>query len=233
MDFETLYESFAWFDWALVATYLIVWQGLSWWIEHPSAKRPSVSMLMSEYRREWMRVMVTREPRIFDAQVLMSLRQGTSFFASTCLLAMGGLLALIGNVDPLRGVAVDIGDLETTDVVLQAKLLLVLLFLGNAFLKFVWANRVFGYCGVIMGAVPNDPEDPNVYPMASRAAELNIRAALNFNRGLRSMYFALGAVAWLVGALPLALAAVVTTWLVWSREFASIPRTIVLPDTQP
>ena len=233
MDFETLYESLAWFDWALVATYLVVWQGLSWWIEHPSAKRPSVSMLMSEYRREWMRVMVTREPRIFDAQVLMSLRQGTSFFASTCLLAMGGLLALIGNVDPLRGVAVDIGNLESTDVVLQTKLLLVLLFLGNAFLKFVWANRVFGYCGVIMGAVPNDPEDPNVYPMASRAAELNIRAALNFNRGLRSMYFALGAVAWLVGALPLALAAVVTTWLVWSREFASIPRTIVLPDTQP
>jgi len=233
MDFETLYESLAWFDWALVATYLVVWQGLSWWIEHPSAKRPSVSMLMSEYRREWMRVMVTREPRIFDAQVLMSLRQGTSFFASTCLLAMGGLLALIGNVDPLRGVAVDIGNLESTDVVLQTKLLLVLLFLGNAFLKFVWANRVFGYCGVIMGAVPNDPDDPNVYPMASRAAELNIRAALNFNRGLRSMYFALGAVAWLVGALPLALAAVVTTWLVWSREFASIPRTIVLPDTQP
>ena len=231
MDIETLYESLAWFDWALVATYLVVWQGLSWWIEHPSAKRPSVSMLMSEYRREWMRVMVTREPRIFDAQVLMSLRQGTSFFASTCLLAMGGLLALIGNVDPLRGVAVDIGNLESTDVVLQTKLLLVLLFLGNAFLKFVWANRVFGYCGVIMGAVPNDPEDPNVYPMASRAAELNIRAALNFNRGLRSMYFALGAVAWLVGALPLALAAVVTTWLVWSREFASIPRTIVLPDT--
>ena len=164
MDFETLYESLAWFDWALVATYLVVWQGLSWWIEHPSAKRPSVSMLMSEYRREWMRVMVTREPRIFDAQVLMSLRQGTSFFASTCLLAMGGLLALIGNVDPLRGVAVDIGNLESTDVVLQTKLLLVLLFLGNAFLKFVWANRVFGYCGVIMGAVPNDPEDPNVYP---------------------------------------------------------------------
>ena len=231
MDFGTAFESVELIDWALVATYLIVWQGLSWWIEHPSAKRPSVSMVMSEYRREWMHVMVTRDPRIFDAQVLSSLRQGTSFFASTCLLAMGGLLALIGNVDPLRGVAVDIGNLESSDVVLQIKLMFVLFFLGNAFLKFVWANRVFGYCGVLIGAVPNDPEDPKSYQMASKAAELNIRAALNFNRGLRSMYFALGAVAWVAGTLPLMGAIVVTTWLVWSREFASIPRTIVLSDT--
>ncbi|WP_390621816.1 DUF599 family protein [Rubripirellula tenax] len=38
-----------------------------------------------------MRVMVTREPRIFDSQIMASLRQGTSFFASTCLLAVGGV----------------------------------------------------------------------------------------------------------------------------------------------
>lgn len=177
--------------------------------------------------------MVTREPRIFDAQMLTSLRQGTSFFASTCLLAMGGLLALIGNVDPLLGVTEGIGNLEVPAVVVQIKLLLVMFFLSNAFLKFVWSNRVFGYCGVIMGAVPDDPKDPQAYPLSEKAAELNIRAALNFNRGLRSMYFALGAIAWLAGPLALTGAIIVTTWLVWSREFASIPRTIVLPDTDP
>ena len=157
---------------------------------------------MSEYRREWMRVMVTREPRVFDSQMLMSLRQGTSFFASTCLLAVGGLLALIGNVDPLVGVTENIGHLESSTGVLQTKLLLVLFLLCNAFLKFVWSNRVFGYCGVMMGAVPNDPEDPQVYVIAQKAAELNVRAALNFNRGLRSMYFALGAVACLLYTSP-------------------------------
>ncbi len=233
MDFSTAFGSLTWLDWTLVGIFLVVWQGLSWWIEHPSAKRPSVSVLMSEYRREWMKVLVTRVPRIFDAQVLTSLRQGTSFFASTCLLAMGGLLALIGNVDPLRVVTEGIAHTDSPDMVLQLKLLLVLFFLSNAFLKFVWSNRVFGYCGVMMGAVPNDPDDPRAYPLANKAAELNIRAALNFNRGLRSMYFALGAVAWLAGPIFLAIAIILTAWLVWTREFASIPRTIVLSDTQP
>jgi len=231
MNMMTAFASLSWLDGILVAAHLTAWLGLSWLIEHPTAKRPSVTMLMSDYRRAWMQVMVTRDPRIFDAQVMMSLRQGTAFFASTCLLALGGLLALIGNVDPLRGFASELGQAGSPVVVLQMKLFLVLILLGNAFLKFVWANRVFGYCSVMMGAVPNDPEDPRAPVLAAKAAELNIRAALSFNRGLRAMYFALGAVAWLVGPWALAFAVVLTSWLVWSREFASLPRSIVMEDT--
>ncbi|HCP82006.1 MAG TPA: DUF599 domain-containing protein [Octadecabacter sp.] len=222
-------------DVAAVLVFLGVWQGISWWIEHPSAKHPSVTVLMSEYRRKWMMVMVTREPRVFDAQMMMSLRQGTSFFASTSLLAIGGLLALIGNVDPLQNVTMQIGHLETPAMELQTKLILVLVLLGNAFLKFVWANRVFGYCSVMMGAVPNDPADAQAVPLARKAAELNIRAAMNFNRGLRSMYFALGAVAWIAGTWALLAACLGVGFLVWSREFASLPREVILndiPDTK-
>lgn len=228
MNLTDAFTSLTMLDAAAVALHIAALQALSWWIEHPSAARPSVTVLMSNYRRDWMRVMITREPRIFDAQMLASLRQGTAFFASTLLLAMGGLLALIGNVEPLRGVAVDVGQTQSPAVVLQLKLLLILLILGNGFLKFVWANRVFGYCAVMMGAVPNDPRDPKAEPLAHKAAELNIRAAINFNRGLRSMYFALGAVAWLLGPWGLIAAALLTSWVVWTREFASRPRDIIL-----
>ncbi len=211
-----------------VAVFLAVWWGLSWRIGHPSAARPSVTVLMSDYRTKWMQVMVTRQPRIFDAQIMASLRQSTSFFASTCLLAMGGLLALIGNVDPLRGVAAGLTNMESGSAVLQIKLLLALFMLGNGFLKFVWANRVFGYCSVMMGAVPNDPDDPQAMPLAIKAGKLNARAAINFNAGLRSMYFALCALAWLGGAWVLLVGVAVTAWVVWSREFASAPREIIL-----
>jgi len=216
----------------LVALGLIVglWILLGWLIEHPSARRPSVTVLVAQRRRDWMKVFVTRDPRIFDSQILASLRQGTSFFASTSLLAIGGVLALIGNTDPLRGVAAEVMLAETPTLVWQVKLGLVTLFLVTAFLKFVWSNRVFGYCSVLMAAVPQDPNDPTAYPLAAQAGELNVRAAMNFNRGLRAMYFALGALAWLIGAWAMILATIIVGWTIWSREFASIPRRILLGE---
>lgn len=217
-------------DWAAVAAIVASWFITGWMIEHPTAKHPSVTVLMSERRRDWMKVFVGRDPRIFDSQILASLRQGTSFFASTCLLAIGGVLALVGNTEPLRGVAAEVTSMPVPVLIWQLKLALVALFLTNAFLKFVWANRVFGYCAVLMAAVPNDPTDPIAYPRAAQAAELNIRAAVNFNRGLRAMYFALGALAWLLGAEALMIATVTVVWIVWSREFASLPRKILLKD---
>ncbi len=217
-----------WLDALAVAVFLAAWLWLGWRIGHPSAARPSVTVLMSNYRLQWMEVMVTRQPRIFDAQIMMSLRQSTSFFASTCLLAMGGLLALIGNVDLLDGIAQRLTSLETTSAVLQTKLFLALFMLGNAFLKFVWANRVFGYCSVVMGAVPDDPDNPQSMPLALKAGKLNGRAAMNFNAGLRSMYFALCALAWLGGAVVLLIGVAVTAWVVWSREFSSASREIIL-----
>ncbi len=217
-------------DWVAAGGIITSWLILGWMIEHPGAKRPSVTVLMSERRRDWMKVFVTRDPRIFDSQILSSLRQGTSFFASTCLLAVGAVLALAGNTEPLRGVAAEVSQMAPPVVIFQLKLGLVAFLLTNAFLKFVWANRVFGYCAVLMAAVPNDPNDPSAYPRAAQAAELNIRAAINFNRGLRTMYFALAALAWLLGAVALIIATVAVSWVVWSREFASLPRTILLED---
>jgi len=230
MNLLMQFAQFAPTDYAALIFLLSSWGLISWRIEHPSMGRPSVSVLMAERRREWMKVFVGREPRIFDSQILASLRQGTAFFASTSIFAIGGVLAMMSNTEPLRNVAEQVTSAETPILIWQFKLGLVALLLVNAFLKFVWANRVFGYCAVLMGSVPNDPNDPLAYPRASQAAELNIRAALNFNRGLRSLYFALGALAWLIGAIALIAATFLVIWTVWSREFASIPRTIIMED---
>ncbi|KAA9010508.1 DUF599 domain-containing protein [Histidinibacterium aquaticum] len=215
-------------DIAALAFLVITAAALGWIIEHPPARRPSVTVLMSDYRRDWMRAFAERDVRIFDSQILASLRQGTSFFASTCLLAIGGVLALVGNTEPLEGLAEDLTAEQVPDVLWEIKLLVVALFLAAGFLRFVWSNRVFGYCAVLMGSVSNDPENPEIQERAGRAAELNIRAAVNFNRGLRAVYFALGAAAWLLGPIALVIATVVVGWVVWSREFASIPRDIML-----
>ena len=230
MDLSPLLSSLTPLDAAAIALMALVWAAIGWVIEHPPAARPSVSVLMAEVRRAWMREYPTRETRIFDATIITNLRQSTSFFASTSLLAVGGVLALIGNISPLIGVAAGIGTAPVPALLWQVRLMPVVLLLTHAFLKFVWSHRVFGYCAVMMAAVPADAANPQAARRAVRAGELNIRAALHFNAGLRSMYFALGALGWLLGPWGLVGGTAIVTWLLVAREFWSHPRDILLGD---
>ena len=207
------------------------WAGVTLLIERAPRRFPSTSNLMAQYRREWMVQFVARNPRIFDSQLVGQLRQGTSFFASATLLAIGGTLALLGDIERLIGLADDLTSGTDPVIVWEVKILFVVIFLTNAFLKFVWANRLFGYCAVVMGAVPNDPADPAAMPRAAKAAEINITAARGFNRGLRALYFALAAAAWLIGPVALLLAVAVTLIVLLRREFASESRAVLMrPD---
>lgn len=222
-------------DYAAVILLVAAWLWIGWRIDKPNTQRPSVANMMADFRRAWMKEMVTRQPRMFDAQLIGHMRQGTSFFASTSMIAIGGGLALLGNTERLAGVARDLAIGSAPAMVWEIKILIIILFLSNAFLKFVWAHRLFGYCAVLMAAVPNDPEDPQAYPRASQAAEICITAARSFNKGLRATYFALTAVAWILGPALLMFATLTTLALLYRREFASHSRSVLLklpPDTQ-
>ena len=219
----------------LIGLFLLVpgWMIVSWLVEHPPLSRPSVSVLMTHFRREWMRHFVTRDPRIFDGNVLASLREGTAFFASACMIAIGGGLALIGNADQLRVLARDLDMAEAAAATVEAKLLLTLLFVVHAFLNFVWSHRLFGYCAVMMAAVPDKADDPLAFVRADQAADLNIIAARKFNAGLRGVYFALGSLGWLAGGWGLCAGALAVLWMTMRREFASKSRRVIMRATPP
>lgn len=222
---------FAPLDFAALCLLVLGWLLIGWMIDHSNPKKPSVSNLMAQYRREWMVQMVSREPRIFDAQIIGSLRQGTAFFASTSMLAIGGTLAMIGNGEELSGIANDLILGSDPAFVWEIKLIVMALFLTNAFLKFVWSNRLFGYTAVLVAAVPNDVSDPRCGPRSTQAAEIGITAARGFNRGLRSIYFALAAGTWIAGPIALIVATVFTLGVVYRREFASTSRKILMNTT--
>ncbi|CUH42982.1 MULTISPECIES: DUF599 domain-containing protein [Ruegeria] len=215
-------------DYAAIAVLLIAWLWIGWRIENPSPNKSSVTMMMDDYRREWMREMVTRQPRMFDAQVVAAMRQGSTFFASTTMIAVGGGLALLGNTERLAGVANDLAIGSAPAMVWEIKILIIILFLANAFLKYVWAHRLFGYCAVLMASVPNEPSDPQAYPRAAQAAEICVTAARSFNRGLRVTYFALASVAWILGPVALLLGTAITFGVLYRREFASHSRLVLL-----
>lgn len=211
---------------------LAAWLGIGLLIEHPPARWPSVSTIMQGYRHEWMQQFITRTPRVFDGTIIDSLRQGTAFFASASMIAVGGGLALVGNPALLMGLAADLplpNSLESADLAqMRLRGVLVIGFLVNALLKFVWANRLFGYCAIMMAAVPNDTGDPLASLRAGQAADLNITAAKSFNSGLRSIYFALGSLAWMLGPIALMGATFVVTAVLLRRDFASASRRIML-----
>jgi uncharacterized membrane protein len=215
---------------AIAVSYLLLaWRVLGYIIESPPKSRVSTSVIMADYRHKWMVQMITRQPRIFDAAVLDTLRQGTAFFASACLIAIGGGLATISNAERLRGVAQDL-TLDVPEIIWEMKIFLALIFITSAFLKFIWANRLFGYCGVVMASVPNEIDAPETLPRAKKAGELNIAAARAFNRGLRGIYFALGTLGWFIGPIGLLITTTMTVFILVRREFASASREVLLRD---
>ena len=214
-------------DLLALAVLAVSWIAIGWGIEHPPKTLPSVTTLMVDFRRDWMRQFVTRQPRIFDATMIDSLRQGTAFFASACLIAIGGGVALMGNPAGLMNLTQDFAPAGSSEGI-ELRIIPLLLLLADALMKFIWSHRLFGYCAILMAAVPNDPADPLAYHRAAQAAEINITAARSFNRGLRSVYFALAALAWLFGAVALLVATVLCLAVLIRREFASQSRAVLL-----
>lgn len=219
MSLAMLLAGFSILDVVAMTVLVAAWIGAGVAIETPPGPRPSVTTMMYEMRMAWMVEYARRGNRIFDSQIIGTLRQSTAFFASTAIIAIGGVLAFAGNTEALESTT---GILAGGSPVIatQAKLIGIALMLTAAFLRFVWANRVFGYCSVVMAATPM-PDEPAAEAIARQAGRLNIQAALNFNRGLRAVYFALAGLAWLAGPIPLILAVAATSATLLRREFAS------------
>lgn len=232
LSFEMILASFTWRDAAALALFAVCVNGVTMLIERTDARRPSVGRLMARHRERWMSIMAEREVRIVDSTLLSILHQGTGFFASACLIAIGGLAALIGSADQLMTVAADFSAGEATRGLWELKLLFLLILLVLALLRFIWALRLFGYCAVLIGATPEADTDNDRQKHAAKAAVLNIRAGRSFNRGLRMVYFALAALSWLIGPVTFMAATLTAAAMLCQREFFSETRRVLSEDSE-
>lgn len=215
-------------DYSAFLLLMVTWSGCSWFIENPPKSRVSVGNLMAAYRKAWMVELTKRQNRIFDSQIVSNLRQGTAFFASGSMLAIGGGFALLGNADQIQGLAEDFTETNAPVFVWEVKVMVMVALAINAFLKFVWSHRLFGYCAVLMAAVPQKPGDAAAMGIAKKAGEINVTAAKSYNRGLRSVYFGIASAAWLVGPYALLATTVFTLLVILRREFASDSRKVLM-----
>lgn len=207
--------------------------GINWWVDSGPYAERSTSAIMRHHRLDWMRAMARREVRIIDGNLLSSLQNGSSFFASTALVSLGGVLAMMGQADSLALVAdaLPVPHASNADTI-RLRLFAPAALLGYAFFKFAWAQRLFGYCAVLIGATPDwdAARETEIMAAAERAGALNGLAARSFTRGLRGLYFALGSLSWLVHPLALIFGALLVILMIQRREFRSASRAAILGE---
>jgi hypothetical protein len=61
---------------------------------HLPIKRVSLTTAMNQHRKRWMQVAARRDLRMIDTAIMAGLQNGTAFFASTTIFAIGGCFAL-------------------------------------------------------------------------------------------------------------------------------------------
>lgn len=230
MQFLTIY------DYAAAAWFLVSWFGFNLLIDISPLKKKTLSHAMETYRRGWMHTMAGREVRIMDTGIMAGLQQGTAFFASTSLLAIGGCFALLDATERIVQVAGDLSvPVAQSRVLWEIKVLGLVLIFAYAFFKFGWAYRLFNYASIVMGAVPErTATDPaNMEKMAEQAGELNVLAGRHFNRGQRAFFFSIGFLGWFAGPLAFAVTTAAVLVVLLRRQFASKARKAVLSGQYP
>jgi len=223
-------------DIAAAAWFLFAWFGFNFLIDISPLRKKTLSFAMDEYRRGWMTSMCAREVRIMDTAIMGGLQQGTAFFASTSLLAIGGGFALLDATDRILQVAGDLSiPVADSRALWEIKVLGLMLIFAYGFFKFGWAYRLFNYASIIMGAVPEKAGTSKdvIHKMAGQAAELNVLAGRHFNRGQRAFFFSIGFLGWFAGPYVFAATTLAVLLVLIRRQFASRARAAVFSGQYP
>ncbi|MCU0885081.1 MAG: DUF599 family protein [Beijerinckiaceae bacterium] len=215
-------HGFGVWDFVALIGFVAAWLGYHVAVERgPHAER-SLNARMNVRRRRWLEQAMLRDNRIIDTQVMNGLQNGTAFFASTSLIAVGGAVTLLGATDQIMQVRSDFPLAGiTTRLSWEIKVVGLVVIFAYAFFKFAWSYRLFNYSAILLGALP--AASPDQSPEARRALEeclsMNVAAGRHFNRGQRAFFFVLAYLGWFISPLALGLFTVGVMVVMWNRQF--------------
>ena len=221
----TVIRLLPWFDWVALLVFFAGWVGYAWFARRLANQRPSLLASTNRVRREWMLQVTHREVRVIDGVVLQNLSTSPSFFASTTILIVGGLLAVLGSnsaSDLVREIPFAV---RTSGLLFDTKVALMLAIFVYAFFRFTWSMRQYTFGALMVGAAPDasqflEKELPRD-AFADRAGRVLGLAAETFNDGLRAYYFAFAALSWFLSPLAFMLATAGVVYVLYQREFHS------------
>lgn len=214
-----------------LAWFLGLWTFHAWLAEASPWRERTLSHAMNAQRETWIRRLAERDLRMIDTAIMAGLQNGTAFFASTSLLAIGGGFALLNASDRVAQVFADLPLApKTSPWVYEVKVLGLTLVYAYAFFKFGWAYRLFNYASILIGAVPmrHDHDSPEMEPAIRRAVGMTVVAGRHFNRGLRAFFLSIGYLGWFLGPWALVATSTMVFVVLVRRQFASDSRQALL-----
>jgi uncharacterized membrane protein len=225
---ETLIKAAAvlpWADWLALALFFGGWVGYAYVAKRLARVRPAILATTNQWRRRWMLQATYRENRIVDSAVTQSLSASPSFFASTSILIIGGLLAALGATDKASELVRELPFAARTSVlVFDLKLALLAAIFVHAFFRFTWSIRQYSFGAIMVGAAPEArqfTDDAQREAFADRAGRVMGLAAETFNDGLRAYYLSFAAVGWFFSAWAFIAGTALVIWVLYRREFHS------------
>jgi uncharacterized membrane protein len=216
--------SYSWVDVFALGFFILEWAVYAITLEHTSYGRDSLSARMHAYREVWMRRLLAREARIVDTHVLASLQNGTAWFASTTLIAIGGSLALLRATNEVLPIMANLPiGFNASPGLWEIKCFGLILIFVYAFFKFAWAYRLFNYVAILFGGMPfaANRDTPEAELHVMRTTKMFGAAARQFNRGQRAFFFALGYLGWFVSPWVFIVSTAAVVIVTWRRQFAS------------
>ncbi|GAA0746579.1 DUF599 domain-containing protein [Ideonella azotifigens] len=213
-------------DWLALLVFFGGWAGYASFARRRATTRASVLGSTNHERRLWMRRTTQRENRILDGMVTQSMSSSPSFFASTTILIIGGLLAVISaGVERTEELVRDLPfAAHTSALVLEMKLVLLLGIFIYAFFRFTWSIRQYSFGALLVASAPLFDEpwtEAERDAFADRAGGVMALAAEAFNDGLRGYYMAFAVVGWFFSPWIFVAATVGVIWVLFRREFHS------------
>jgi uncharacterized membrane protein len=215
-----------WYEWLALVWFFAAWAGYANFARRRATVRPSILAATNRIRRQWMLQTTKREVRVVDGVVVQNLSTSPSFFASTTILIIGGLLALLGAGEQASELVRDLPfAARTTAMVFDLKLALLTAVFVYAFFRFTWSMRQYTFGALLIASAPEfgefDTGAASREQFADKAGRVMGMAAETFNDGLRAYYMSFAAVGWFFSPLAFALATAGVVYVLYQREFHS------------
>lgn len=214
----------SWVDILALGWFSLVWSGYTLYAKRKAKVVSCLSFEMRRKRNHWMQQMLRRDNKMADVGLISTLERNVSFFASSCLLILAGLLTVLTSSERLSHVLSGLIPWSVqSETQIQVKILLLAFIYVFGFFQFTWSLRQYGFGGVLIGAAPDGKglTDEEQLLYANRTAKVIDQAGHSFNYGLRAIYFSLAALTWFIDAWIFMVVTVLVVLILKQREFHS------------